>query len=440
MSGAGASGSTIFAPATAPGRAGIAIIRISGPGVLKALAALGISPPLPRRATRAQLRDAATGEAIDSGIVLFFPGPASVTGEDVGELHLHGSRAVLEAISAILSGVTGLRLAEPGEFTRRAFEHGKLDLTEAEAIADLVAAETAAQRRQALRQLDGELGRLYGGWARRLLRILAHLEAAIDFPEEGLPEGLDAGACREVADLRAEIAAHLADNRAGEILRAGVSIAIVGPPNAGKSSLLNMLARRDLAITSAVAGTTRDVIEVRLDLGGYPVILADTAGLREARDAIEAEGVRRARARAAAADLRIVVFDATHPEDLAALAGVAEGALLVANKIDLGGRPPPAALGVSVLTGEGIDALLGRLTALVQERFAVGEAPVLTRVRHRTALEDCVASLERAQNATLSELAAEDIRLAVRSLGRITGRVDVEDILDVIFREFCIGK
>jgi tRNA modification GTPase len=200
------------------------------------------------------------------------------------------------------------------------------------------------------------------------------------------------------------------------------------------------LARRDLAITSAVAGTTRDVIEVRLDLGGYPVILADTAGLREARDAIEAEGVRRARARAAAADLRIVVFDATHPEDLAALAGVAEGALLVANKIDLGGRPPPAALGVSVLTGEGIDALLGRLTALVQERFAVGEAPVLTRVRHRTALEDCVASLERAQNATLSELAAEDIRLAVRSLGRITGRVDVEDILDVIFREFCIGK
>ncbi|MDB5407605.1 MAG: trmE, partial [Rhodospirillales bacterium] len=308
------------------------------------------------------------------------------------------------------------------------------------AIADLVAAETAAQRRQALRQLDGALGHLYGGWAQRLLRAIAHIEAAIDFPEEGLPGGLDADARAEIVSLRAAMAVHLADNRAGEILRDGVSIAILGPPNAGKSSLLNALARRDVAITSSVAGTTRDVIEVRLDLGGYPVILADTAGLREARDAIEAEGVRRALARAAAADLRIVVYDATRPDELAELADLVDGAAIVANKIDLGSRPVTNALAVSVLTGEGIEALLARLTALVKERFAIGEAPVLTRARHRSALEECVASLSRALDAELPELAAEDVRLAVRALGRITGRVDVEDILDVIFREFCIGK
>jgi tRNA modification GTPase len=442
MSGAAMQDATIFAPATAAGRAGIAVMRLSGPHVRAALAALSIALPAPRHATRARFRDAATGETIDDGLVLFFPGPASATGEDVAELHLHGSRAVLAAIAAILADVPGLRLAEPGEFTRRAFEHGKLDLTAAEAIADLVAAETAAQRRQALRQLDGALGALYDGWARRLLQATAHLEAAIDFPEEGLPATLDEAARRELAELRAAMAAHLADNHAGEILRDGVSVAIVGPPNAGKSSLLNALARRDVAITSSVAGTTRDVIEVRLDLGGFPVMLADTAGLRAARDDIEAEGVRRARARAAAADLRIVVFDASQPEELAELDEVVEGALLVANKIDLGERPVPGllAIPVSVLTGHGIAALLARLTAIVSDRFAVGAAPVLTRARHRSALEDCVASLDRALAAPLPELVAEDVRLAIRALGRITGRVDVEDVLDVIFREFCIGK
>jgi tRNA modification GTPase len=442
MSRAGTQDATIFAPATAAGRAGVAVVRISGPGVRDALAALSIALPAPRHATRARFRDAATGDMMDDGLVLFFPGPASFTGEDVAELHLHGSRAVLDAVASTLSRVPGLRLAEPGEFTRRAFEHGKLDLTEAEAVADLVAAETAAQRRQALRQLEGELGRLYGSWALRLLRTIAHLEAAIDFPEEGLPAELDEAARRELEELRAAMTAHLADNRAGEILRDGVSIAIVGPPNAGKSSLLNALARRDVAITSAVAGTTRDVIEVRLDLGGYPVILADTAGLRLARDEIEAEGVRRARVRAEAADLRIVVFDATRPEELVDLDALADGAVVVANKIDLGGSPGrgSGALPVSVLTGDGIEELLARLTVIVRERFAAGDAPVLTRARHRAALEECVASLGRALVAELPELVAEDVRLAVRSLGRITGRVDVEDVLDVIFREFCIGK
>src|SRR5258707_7269964 len=280
----------MLAPATAPGRAGIAVVRISGPATRAALAALSCPVPPPRHAARARFVDRASGEAIDDGLALFFPAPASLTGEDVAELHLHGGRAIIEAVTAVLAAQPGLRLAEPGEFTRRAFEHGKLDLTEAEAVADLVGAETAAQRRQALRQLDGELGRLYEGWRESLLRAAAHVEAVIDFAEEGLPQGLDAGAKRTGGRLIGGIEHHLADRRRGEILRDGVSVAIVGPPNAGKSSLINALARRDVAIVAATAGTTRDVIEVRLDLAGYPVILADTAGLREARDPVEEEG------------------------------------------------------------------------------------------------------------------------------------------------------
>lgn len=437
---------TIFAPATAAGRAGIAVVRISGPGARAALASLSCAVPPPRRAVRARFADPATGEAIDDGLVLFFLGPASVTGEDVAELHLHGSRAVVDAVVTILSAQPGLRLAEPGEFTRRAFEHGKLDLTASEAVADLVAAETAAQRRQALRQLDGELGRLYDDWRDRLMRATAHLEAAIDFPEEGLPEDIAGGARGTVEALIADMSAHLADGRRGEILRDGVSIAILGPPNAGKSSLLNALAQRDVAITSSVAGTTRDVIEVRLDLGGYPVILADTAGLRDARDAIEEEGVRRARARAAAADLKLVVLDVTRPGEADALGDVLEGAvLIVANKADLAGGArlgsmPAGALPVSALTGQGMSSLVDRLGAAVGERFALGGPPSLTRTRHRAALEECLAALQRSLVAPLPELCAEDLRLAVRGLGRITGRVDVEDLLDIVFREFCIGK
>ena len=405
---------------------------------------------MPRRAARVRFVDRATGEALDDGLALFFLGPASVTGEDVVELHLHGGRAVSEAITALLAGLPGFRLAEPGEFTRRAFEHGKLDLTEAEAVADLVAAETAAQRRQALRQLDGELGRLYDEWRTQLLRAAAHVEAAIDFPEEGLPETLDAGARAAVERLIGEIDRHLADKRRGEILRDGVSVAVVGPTNAGKSSLVNSLAQRDVAITSAIAGTTRDVIEVRLDLGGYPVILADTAGLRDAGDAIEEEGMRRARARAAAADLTLVVLDIARPAEAAELTGLlAAATIVVANKLDLLAadtreaalaKLPPGALAISIASGEGMTILLDRLAATVKERYATGAGPVLTRDRHRAALGDCRAALHRSLTATLPELAAEDLRLAVRALGRITGRTDVEDILDIIFRDFCIGK
>ena len=440
---------TIFALSTAPGRAGIAVLRISGLEAGAALLALAGRRPAPRRATRARFADPASGEAIDDGLMLLFPAPNSLTGEDVAELQVHGSRAVVAALLAVLGRLPGLRLAEPGEFTRRAFENGKLDLTEAEGVADLVAAETAAQRRQALRQLAGDLGRLYEGWRERLLRSLAELEAEIDFPEEGLPPDLRRRVAAEVAALRGEIAAHLADAHRGERLRDGIAVAIIGPPNAGKSSLMNALARREVAITAASAGTTRDVIEVALDLGGYPVVLADTAGLREAAEDVEAEGVRRARARAEAADLRLVVLDASREPEAESLAGLIDAdALIVANKIDIAGADggwadalgAGPALRLSVRTGAGMEALLRRLEIEVARRFEPGAAPLITRARHRQALEACLAALLRFDRASLPELAAEDLRGATRALGRITGRVDVEDMLDIIFREFCIGK
>ena len=440
-----AEGDTIFALSTAPGRAGIAVLRLSGPQAAAALRLLGGSVPPAREARLVTFRDPATGESIDRGLALHFPAPASVTGETVTELHVHGSRAVVGALLDCLARLPGLRLAEPGEFTRRAFLNGKLDLSEAEGLADLVAAETAAQRRQALRQLDGALGRLTEGWRTRLLDAQARLEAAIDFPDEDLPAELWERARTEATALAREIGAHLADDRRGERLREGLSVAILGPPNAGKSSLMNALAQREVAITAATAGTTRDVIEVALDLGGYPVLLCDTAGLRPAADPVEEEGVRRARARAASADLRLVLYDATTPEDLDYLGELlGRDALLVANKTDLlpPGAPAPRGLALSVKTGAGLDAVLARLGAEVAARLVSGDAPLVTRARHRAALDACGAALLRAADADASvpELAAEDLRAAARALGRITGRVDVEDMLDRLFAEFCIGK
>ena len=433
---------TIYAPATAPGRAAIAIIRASGPEAGPALQSLIGDLPLARLARHARVRDPETGEGIDDGLALWFPGPNSVTGEDVAELHLHGSRAVLAAVMAALRR-QGLRLAEPGEFTRRAFLNVKLDLTQAEAVADLAAAETEAQRRQALRQLEGGLGALYRGWSERLLRLLAHLEAAIDFPDEDLPPEIESQVAEQSVALLAEIEAHLGDDRRGERLRDGIAVAIVGPPNAGKSSLLNQLARREAAITSPIAGTTRDVIEVAIDLAGYPVVLADTAGLRDSADAIEQEGLRRALARAEAAELRLFVFDASRPEDAAGAAQwPGPDTLLVANKTDLVRDQAslcPGALRVSALTGEGLPQLIEILSARIADRYNIA-APLLTRARHREALEKAAAALRRSNEAEFPELRAEDLRLAWRSLGRITGRVDVEDLLDVIFRDFCLGK
>ncbi|HYD71088.1 tRNA uridine-5-carboxymethylaminomethyl(34) synthesis GTPase MnmE [Azospirillum sp.] len=440
---------TIFALATAPGRAGVAVVRVSGPASSEALTALTRRAlPAPRVATLTALRDPGTGEALDDALVLWFPGPKSFTGEDVVELHLHGGRAVVAGVVEALAALPGLRVAEPGEFTRRAFENGKLDLTAAEGLADLVDAETSAQRRQALRQMEGALGRVYESWRLRLTRALAHIEADIDFPEEDLPGGVADAVRPELEALATEIGAHLADGRRGERLREGLHIAIVGAPNAGKSSLLNALARREAAIVSARAGTTRDVIEVHLDLGGFPVVLADTAGLREAAgDEIEEEGIRRALDRAASADLKIAVFDATALPalDAATLALVDGGTVVVINKTDLalanvesvGDRN---ALAVSARTGAGLRELEAALAELAGARMAGTGAPALTRARHRSALEECRDALARALSAPLPELAAEDVRLASRALGRITGRVDVEDLLDVIFRDFCIGK
>lgn len=443
---------TIYALSTAPGRAGVAVIRISGPQAGDALLALiGGVLPRPRSASLRKLR-AEDGMLLDEGMVLWFPRPHSFTGEDVVELQVHGGRAVLAALFEALARLPGLRLAEPGEFSRRAFENGKLDLTEAEGLGDLINAETEAQRKQALRQMQGALGQLYEGWRNQLTRALAHLEADIDFPDEDLPAGVAAEVMPQIARLREEIAAHLADNRRGERLRDGLMVAILGAPNVGKSSLLNALSNREAAIVSEIPGTTRDVIEVHLDLGGYPVILADTAGLRDSADRIESEGVARALKRAEAADLKLVVLDATKksvPKETLAL--IDTDAIVVANKTDaasipagyeVNGRP---VLGVSVRNGAGMSALLDALEKDVVARIGMTGSATLTRARHREALTDCVAALDRfltgnGRNNPAPELAAEDVRLAARALGRITGRIDVEDLLDVIFRDFCIGK
>ena len=441
--------STVFAPASGAGPAGVAVIRISGPASGAALYRLcQCELPPPRRLARVQVSDPVSGNVLDDGLAAWFPAPASFTGEDVVELHIHGGRAVLDAVLDALGRCPGLEPAEPGAFTRRAFENGKLDLTAAEGLADLVTAETEGQRRQALRQMQGELGRLYEAWRQRLLENLAHLEAAIDFSDEDLPGDLADCIRVDVGKLLKEVDGHLADGHRGERLRDGFHVAILGPPNVGKSSLLNRLARREAAIVAETAGTTRDVIEVHLDLGGYPVVLADTAGLRDSDDLVEAEGVRRAALRGRESDLRVVVLDASDwPEIDPPTRDMMDGeAVVVVNKIDLGEPKPPLLIGdqtvhpVSALTGEGFDGLLERLTTTVAERLAEGGAPALTRARHRRALENCRAALGRYLDAGADELAAEDLRLAVRALGRVTGRVDVEDLLDVIFRDFCIGK
>jgi tRNA modification GTPase len=448
---------TIFAPATAIGRAGIAVIRVSGDRAGRVFEALCVdgsaaSPsahPSARRANRRSIRNPITGEALDEALVIWFPAPNSFTGEDVVELHLHGGRSVVDGVLDVLGGLDGYRLAEPGEFTRRAFENGKMDLTEAEGLADLIDAETSAQRRQALRQMGGALGEIYEDWRNRLIKVLAYFEASIDFSEEDIPDDLMEQTHRDSLNLLAEVEKHLLDSGRGERLRDGIHIAILGAPNAGKSSLLNILVRREAAIVSETAGTTRDIIEVRLDLDGYPVVIADTAGIRESEDAIEQEGVRRALGRAEDVDLKIVLLEGEGQE--AAVGGlVDENSLLLVNKIDLYPLDVPVtindvdAFGISAKTGEGIDGFLNSLGEMVQARFAMTESVVLTRARHREALNDCIVALKRAWASgppwREPELIAEDLRLAVRALGSITGRVDVEDLLDKIFSDFCIGK
>ena len=433
---------TIFALASAAGRAGVAVFRVSGAnagGCVKHLTGQDIPPS--HRAVIRTLRG--RDGAIDEALVLWFEGPASLTGEDVAEFQVHGGRAIVEALSAELTALPGCRPAGPGEFTRRAGEHGKFDLTQAEAIADLVAAETEAQRRQALRQYDGALSTLYERWRAELIKALAWAEAVIDFSDEELPNDVLAETRRSAERIRKAVEAHLNDARRGELVREGLFLTVIGPPNAGKSSLVNALAGRDVAIVSETAGTTRDVIEVRMDLGGYAVILADTAGLRAASEGVEAEGVRRALARAEAADLILLLLDGSDekssvfmPENM-----VNKPCLTVWNKADLPWPMKREWLNLSLKTGEGLDVVIAAIAAAAKDRLDVsGDAPMLTRPRHRHTLGEAVAALRRAAEAGEPELFAEDLRLALRSLGHITGRVDVEELLDTIFRDFCIGK
>ena len=430
----------IFALASGAGRAAVAVLRISGTGTATMVVALAGRLPVPRMARLRRLRNPVTGEVLDEALVLWFPGPGSYTGEDSAELHLHGGPAVVAGVAEALVAA-GARPAEPGEFTRRAFLHGRMDLTAAEGIADLIEAETAGQRRQALRQAGGALAVLYGGWTTRLTVLLARQEAFIEFEDEDLPAGLDDAIGLAAAELRKEIEIHLADGGRGERLREGLLVAILGAPNTGKSSLLNALAGREAAIVSARAGTTRDVVEVRLDLGGVPVTLADTAGLRDAVDEVEAEGVRRARRRAADADVLLLVFAADQAPDAETLGWLRPDAVVVVNKDDL-----PAVLGtpeglrVSARTGAGLNGLRDRLQAeAVARAGGVGEA-LLTRPRHRAALQEAAGWLAELEVAVMPELRAEALRAALRGLGRITGHVGIEAVLDSVFAQFCIGK
>lgn len=425
---------TIFALATPPGRAAVAVLRISGPQTADILSSLGAGGLTPRRAGLRSLKDARGGE-IDQALVLRFIAPNSFSGEDLAELHLHGGFAVVEAIVERLLEL-GLRLAEPGEFTRRAFENGKLDLTQAEAVADLIDAETSAQRDQALRQLDGALSRRYDGWRNQLIHILAMLEAAVDFPDEELPENVAERALPGIDGLIADLEAALTDGQRGERIRTGFRIALTGAPNAGKSSLFNALIGRDAAIVTPIAGTTRDIIEASLVLGGRKVLIADTAGLRETDDIIEAEGVARARAWAEAADLTLLLS----PVD-EAMPDRPPGVWQIRTKADLG-READA---VSAATGQGIPELIERLEAAVVAATTGDDFPVATQARHRGRLVEAHGHLLRARQtlgdgSASPELAAEDARLAIRALEAITGRVDVESVLDVIFSSFCIGK
>ncbi len=422
---------TIFAVASGAGQAAVAVLRISGPATSAILHRLTLRPPPPpRRASLRRLHERG-GTVLDQALVLWMPGPASYTGEDSAELHVHAGPAVLEGIADALIAL-GARPADPGAFTRRAFLNGRMELTEAEAVADLIAAETEAQRSQALRQLDGALGQRFESWATTLRACLAEYEALIDFPEE-LADTPPQHA--PLHALIAEIEATLADDHRGERLRGGLHFAVTGPPNVGKSSIVNALAGRDVAIVAPSAGTTRDLIEVRCVFGGVPVTLLDSAGVRDATDEVEAEGVRRARAASAAADLVIDVAAANDP-----MPPIDEAATIkLSNKIDLA-PAAPGRLGVSVLTGAGLQDLRARLEREARRlTMSSGPAP-LTRTRHRAACIDAVAHLQAALAAPLPELRAEDVRLAMRALGQVTGRVGVEDVLDVVFSQFCIGK
>jgi len=429
---------TIFALSTPRGRSGVAVIRVSGPGALAAAGAMVGRLPEPRKAGLRLIREPGSGEVLDQGVVLIFPEGESYTGEASVEFQLHGSLAVQDSVLTALSAMPGLRPAEPGEFTRRALDNDRLDLTQIEGLADLIDAETGAQRRQALQVMRGAIGELSAGWRRSLVRALSLLEATIDFSDEELPEDLAEEADALTAQVIGEMRGQIAGAAISERVRDGFEVALVGAPNVGKSTLLNRLVGRDAAITSEVAGTTRDVIEVRMNLAGLPVTFLDTAGVRETEDHVEIIGVSRTKERATAADLRVFLTPDGAPGELADM--VQHGDIVLRAKADLarGGGPD----GVSGKTGEGLDSLLERVMAIFQNR-ATG-ATVLIRERHRVAIGEAVAALEQARehlrSPELVDLAAEDYRVAVARVDALVGKVDVEDLLDEIFASFCLGK
>lgn len=446
---------TIFALSSGRPPSALAVVRVSGPGASLGLTTLAGKLPAPRQASRRLLHDGA-GQPIDDSVVLWFPGPGSATGEDVAEFHVHGGRAVLAALFTAISLIPNMRAAEPGEFTRRAFENGKLDLTEAEGLDDLIHADTDRQRRQALRQLQGLLGNRARDWRERIIEASALIEAGIDFSDEGdVPAELMAPAVKAIVALHDEIAEVLAAQGQAERLRDGLVVAIAGEPNVGKSTLINQLARRDVAIVSPHAGTTRDVIEVQLDLDGYPVTVIDTAGIRETDDPVEQEGVRRARARAEDADLVLWLVEAGRAVDPAAMpllgksgnaSSPSGGSVwIVRNKIDLGGVEdvgPRGEFGIAASRGDGIPELVDALVKFAAEFFGTTEGALVTRARQRDLLRRAADSLRRSLELEEEgeELAAEELRAAAYALGRLLGRVDVEDVLGAIFQKFCVGK
>jgi len=435
------SSDTIFALSSAPGRAGVSVFRVSGEGADGVLAALtGTALPSPRMAvTRKLLRG---GELIDQALVVRMPGPGSFTGEDVVEIMVHGSPAVVEAVAGAMLA-TGARQAAPGEFTRRAFLNGQMDLMEAEGLADLIDADTEAQRVQAVRQMEGGLSDRAAGWKEAVLDALAQVEGEIDFPDEAdVPDRLSREAGPGLSALMEGLRGALAGFGRGERVREGLRIAVIGAPNAGKSSLINWLAGREAAIVSDIPGTTRDVVEVQLVLAGLPVRVADTAGLREAVDAVEVEGVRRARLEAESADIRVLVVDGTAPSEEGRQA-LREGDLVVVNKSDcVGPALHTGDLAVSVKTGEGLDALLAWLEGEVAERFSPGRDAGLTRARHRDCVERALAALKRgaARLDDAPELSGEDLRAALLAMEELSGRADMDAVLDRVFSRFCIGK
>lgn len=435
---------TIFALATSPGKAGVGVVRISGDRAYEALTNLTKKKEfLPRRALVSNLYNPISGLLIDKALVIYFKAPISFTGEDVVEFHVHGSPAVYKILYDALKSV-GLRVAEPGEFSRRAFMNGKMDLTQAEGLADLIEAETEVQHRQALRQMEGELGIFYENLRKEIINIMAFIEAYIDFPDEDIPLNITNNILKKVSDIRNKILSHLSDNKRGERIREGINVTIIGAPNVGKSTLMNYLSKRDVAIVSDIPGTTRDAIEAYLNINGYPVVITDTAGIRESSDIIEKEGVKRSKQRAKTSDIKIIMFDATSKPDNNIKEFIEENDIIVVNKSDLTSPKgfPENAIEISLKTGAGLEKLVSALNKVLESIFPTQNLTP-TRLRHRELLELAESNL----NKVIEDfgkiditLIAEELRLASRTLAKITGKIDIEDILDEIFKEFCIGK